>query len=54
MNKNLLDTIHCPSDLRLLNQKDLPLFAKELREFIINILATKENLDKMRENQKRE
>ncbi len=40
--KNLLNTINSPKELRLLNQKDLPQLAKELREFIINIVATKE------------
>tara|TARA_R110002049_G_scaffold65035_1_gene170912 strand:+ start:31502 stop:33259 length:1758 start_codon:yes stop_codon:yes gene_type:complete len=40
--KNLLNTINSPRELRLLNQKDLPQLAKELREFIINIVATKE------------
>lgn len=42
MQKNLLNTINSPKELRLLNQKDLSLLAKELREFIINIVATKE------------
>jgi len=40
--KKLLDHINFPSDLRELNQKELPKLAKELREFIINIVATKE------------
>ena len=39
---NLLNTVNSPKELRLLNQKDLPQLAKELREFIINIVATKE------------
>ncbi|WP_142784841.1 1-deoxy-D-xylulose-5-phosphate synthase [Changchengzhania lutea] len=39
---NLLNTINSPKELRLLNQKDLPQLAQELREFIINIVATKE------------
>jgi len=39
---NLLNNINSPKELRLLNQKDLPQLAKELREFIINIVATKE------------
>jgi 1-deoxy-D-xylulose-5-phosphate synthase len=38
----LLDTIQSPKDLRQLNQDDLPQLAQELREFIINIVATKE------------
>ncbi|MBP0902606.1 1-deoxy-D-xylulose-5-phosphate synthase [Mariniflexile gromovii] len=42
MQKSLLNTILSPKELRLLNQKDLPLLAQELREFIINIVATKE------------
>ncbi|GAA3575884.1 1-deoxy-D-xylulose-5-phosphate synthase [Snuella lapsa] len=42
MQKNLLNTIDSPEDLRLLNPEDLPELAKELREFIINIVATKE------------
>ena len=40
--KKLLDHINSPSDLRTLNQEDLPQLAKELREFIIDIVATKE------------
>jgi 1-deoxy-D-xylulose-5-phosphate synthase len=39
---SFLKHINYPKELRLLNQKDLPLLAKELREFIINIVATKE------------
>ncbi|WP_298237648.1 1-deoxy-D-xylulose-5-phosphate synthase [uncultured Algibacter sp.] len=42
MQNNLLQHINSPKELRLLNQKDLPQLAKELREFIINIVATKE------------
>lgn len=42
MQKSLLHNINSPKELRLLNQKDLPKLAKELREFIINIVATKE------------
>ncbi len=42
MSKNLLDNISNPIDLRKLNPKQLPLLAKELREFIIDIVATKE------------
>jgi 1-deoxy-D-xylulose-5-phosphate synthase len=37
-----LDHINSPSDLRKLNQNHLPQLAKELRKFIINIVATKE------------
>ncbi|RXJ52582.1 1-deoxy-D-xylulose-5-phosphate synthase [Gelidibacter gilvus] len=40
--KKLLDHIHSPSDLRTLDQEDLPQLAKELRDFIIDIVATKE------------
>ena len=39
---NLLDNISSPSDLRKLNQEQLPQLAKELRDFIIDIVATKE------------
>lgn len=38
----LLNHINLPKDLRQLKAKDLPELAKELREFIINIVATKE------------
>ncbi|WP_299222956.1 1-deoxy-D-xylulose-5-phosphate synthase [uncultured Psychroserpens sp.] len=40
--KNLLDHINLPSDLRQLDQDQLLQLAQELREFIINIVATKE------------
>lgn len=40
--KKLLDHINFPSDLRQLNPNELPKLAKELRDFIINIVATKE------------
>ena len=40
--KNLLDNISNPKDLRKLNPTQLPQLAKELREFIINVIATKE------------
>lgn len=40
--KNLLDNILNPEDLRKLNQEQLPQLAKELRKFIIDIIATKE------------
>jgi 1-deoxy-D-xylulose-5-phosphate synthase len=39
---NILDNINSPKELRLLNQDDLSRLAKELREFIITIVATKE------------
>ncbi|WP_111308454.1 1-deoxy-D-xylulose-5-phosphate synthase [Confluentibacter sediminis] len=42
MQKSILNHINSPKELRLLNQKDLPRLAQELREFIINIVATKE------------
>ncbi|NJX16735.1 1-deoxy-D-xylulose-5-phosphate synthase [Tamlana crocina] len=40
--QNLLQQIHSPEDLRDLSTNDLPELAKELRQFIINIVATKE------------
>jgi len=40
--KSLLDNIQFPSDLRKIPQQELPKLAKELREFIINMVATKE------------
>lgn len=40
--QKLLDTIQSPVDLRQLNIDDLPQLAQELREFIIDIVATKE------------
>jgi 1-deoxy-D-xylulose-5-phosphate synthase len=39
---NLLNNISNPEDLRKLNSGQLPQLAKELREFIIDIVATKE------------
>ncbi|MDJ0644795.1 MAG: 1-deoxy-D-xylulose-5-phosphate synthase [Flavobacteriaceae bacterium] len=42
MSENLLDTISDPLDLRQLPLVQLPKLAEELREFIINIVATKE------------
>ncbi|BAO75241.1 1-deoxy-D-xylulose-5-phosphate synthase [Winogradskyella sp. PG-2] len=42
MQKSLLEHIKLPKDLRQLKAEDLPHLAKELREFIINIVATKE------------
>lgn len=42
MPESILDTIKNPSDLRLLTQQQLPQLAKELRRFIIDIVATKE------------
>ncbi len=39
---SLLEKIHSPIDLRLLKQEDLPQLAQELRDFIIDIVATKE------------
>ena len=40
--KNLLDNISNPEDLRKLNPEQLPQLAKELRNFIIDIVSTKE------------
>ncbi len=37
-----LASIHSPMDLRLFKPSDLPALARELREFIIDIVATKE------------
>ncbi|WP_268848697.1 1-deoxy-D-xylulose-5-phosphate synthase [Flavobacterium aestivum] len=42
MKSNLLEHIHSPIDLRLLDEAQLPQLAQELRDFIINIVATKE------------
>jgi len=42
MKTNLLTHIVNPKDLRNLTKEQLPLVAKELREFIIDIVATKE------------
>ncbi|GGD15814.1 1-deoxy-D-xylulose-5-phosphate synthase [Hyunsoonleella pacifica] len=42
MQNSVLNNINSPKELRLLNPKDLPILAQELREFIINIVATKE------------
>ncbi|MEH6537056.1 MAG: 1-deoxy-D-xylulose-5-phosphate synthase [Psychroserpens sp.] len=42
MTKSILDHINFPSDLRELTPDELPQLAKELRKFIINIVATKE------------
>lgn len=42
MSKNLLDTINTPEDLRKLHPSQLAQLAKELRRFIIDIVATKE------------
>lgn len=42
MQKSLLKQIQLPEDLRQLKIKELPKVAKELRDFIINIVATKE------------
>ncbi|MES2545192.1 MAG: 1-deoxy-D-xylulose-5-phosphate synthase [Bacteroidota bacterium] len=42
MLNNLLSHINSPTDLRELDEKQLPQVAKELRDFIIDIVATKE------------
>ena len=42
MSQKLLDSIYNPEDLRKLNSNQLPELAKELRDFIIDIVATKE------------
>ncbi|MDC8002060.1 1-deoxy-D-xylulose-5-phosphate synthase [Aequorivita todarodis] len=42
MSEKLLNSIHSPEDLRKIPQEKLPQLARELREFIINIVAAKE------------
>ena len=42
MSNNLLQHINSPTDLRLLDEGQLPQLAQELREFIIDIVAVKE------------
>jgi len=42
MTQNLLDNINSPKELRNLSSAKLPQIAKELRKFIIDIVATKE------------
>ncbi|MCT8339614.1 1-deoxy-D-xylulose-5-phosphate synthase [Flavobacteriaceae bacterium TK19130] len=42
MQQKILDSIHDPKDLRKVPAEQLPELAKELRDFIINIVATKE------------
>lgn len=42
MSENILSTIKYPEDLRKIPKEKLPQLALELREFIINIVATKE------------
>ncbi len=42
MSENILNTIQFPKDLRKIPKEILPQLANELREFIINIVATKE------------
>lgn len=42
MSKNILNNIDFPQDLRKLPKEDLPQLARELREFIIDIVAVKE------------
>ncbi|HPW97682.1 MAG TPA: 1-deoxy-D-xylulose-5-phosphate synthase [Flavobacterium sp.] len=42
MSKKLLDSINKPSDLRKLETAQLPQLAKELRDFIIDIVSVKE------------
>ncbi|MGB3150861.1 MAG: 1-deoxy-D-xylulose-5-phosphate synthase [Maribacter sp.] len=39
---SLLDHINLPADLKKLSEKQLPKLAQELREFIIDVVATKE------------
>ena len=40
--KNLLKHINSTTDLRQLSTRELPQLAKELRQFIIEVVATKE------------
>ncbi|RFN59518.1 1-deoxy-D-xylulose-5-phosphate synthase [Marixanthomonas ophiurae] len=42
VSKKILDNIQFPEDLRKVSKEKLPQVAKELRDFIINIVATKE------------
>ena len=42
MSAKMLEHINSPSDLRKLTVSQLPELAKELREFIIDIVAVKE------------
>lgn len=42
MSENLLQHIQSPSDLRQLQLAQLPVLAKNLRDFIIDIVAVKE------------
>lgn len=42
MKSNLLSNINNPADLRLLSETQLPQLAKELRDFIIDIVSVKE------------
>ncbi len=42
VHNSILNHINSPKELRQLNQDDLPQLAKELRDFIIDIVATKE------------
>jgi len=42
MDQNLLTHIENPQDLRRLNESSLPQLAKELRDFIIDVIAVKE------------
>ena len=42
MQHPLLSNIKYPSDLRRLSPDQLPQLAQELREFVINVIATKE------------
>ncbi|MGO4772424.1 1-deoxy-D-xylulose-5-phosphate synthase [Flavobacterium sp. W22_SRS_FK3] len=42
MKSNLLSTLYNPADLRLLSEEQLPEVAKELRQFIIDVVSVKE------------
>ena len=42
METSILNTINNPKDLRSVHASELPSLAKELRDYIIDIVATKE------------
>lgn len=39
MNYPLLETIHCPADIKLLERKQLPQLAQELRNYLLNTVS---------------
>jgi 1-deoxy-D-xylulose-5-phosphate synthase len=44
MKNSLLSNINNPTDLRLLDEAQLPQVAQELRDFIIDIVAVKKGI----------